>query len=467
NRISDLTPLSNLTSLGCLELNNNQISDIKPLSTLTQLTRLPLENNQISDLTPLSNLTSLGCLELNNNQIRDIMPLSNLTNLTDLELNNNQISDLTPLSALTQLEFLELNNNQISDLTPLSGLTNLCDLNLDNNPIPNLNLLKALQQQWRNLSTEPITPQPATAAVHSAYATIGLVEPEIIFCTSPYAALVLLSGCESLGVPLAKILSENSSKPLSPGLWHWLRQQMEFQLGEEVETQLYQQLKDDGIEMKSYNNYRMTQGNYIIPEALVELISITEFCISEFGCVLDHKEQEALRCLKQLFLSCGWIFPYEKVCVVCDRPRILCFDNQERLHAEASPAIQYADGWSVYAYHGVRLPEKYGKVHPNQWQSQWLVSEENAELRRVLIQEIGYARLVEKLQAIELDSWQEYTLIGIDFNADEEPIYLLKMTCPSTGYIHALRVPPDMKSAREAISWVNWGVDPEQFSVQT
>ncbi|MEP0753988.1 hypothetical protein NDA03_17350 [Trichocoleus sp. Lan] len=50
---------------------------------------------------------------------------------------------------------------------------------------------------------------------------------------------------------------------------------------------------------------------------------------------------------------------------------------------------------------------------------------------------------------------------------DIEPIYLLKMACRSTEFIHALRVPPDVNSAREAIRWVNWGVDPEEFSVQT
>jgi hypothetical protein len=44
---------------------------------------------------------------------------------------------------------------------------------------------------------------------------------------------------------------------------------------------------------------------------------------------------------------------------------------------------------------------------------------------------------------------------------------MLKMACPSTGFIHALRVPPDVNSAREAIRWTNWGVDPEDFSVQT
>ncbi|HEY9847999.1 MAG TPA: hypothetical protein V6D28_00960 [Leptolyngbyaceae cyanobacterium] len=151
----------------------------------------------------------------------------------------------------------------------------------------------------------------------------------------------------------------------------------------------------------------------------------------------------------------------------CDRPRILSFDNQNRLHAEGSPAIQYADGFSVYAYHGVSLPEKYGKLAPNQWQAEWLLEEKNAELRRVLMQGIGYSRICQELQALELDNWQEYSLLQINNDVDIEPIYLLKMTCPSTGFIHALRVPPNVESARDAIAWMNWGIDPEEFSVQT
>ncbi|MEH2389789.1 MAG: hypothetical protein V7K14_29315 [Nostoc sp.] len=75
--------------------------------------------------------------------------------------------------------------------------------------------------------------------------------------------------------------------------------------------------------------------------------------------------------------------------------------------------------------------------------------------------------MCEELQAIELDNWQEYTLLKIDNNVDIESIYLLKMTCPSISFIHALRVPPNMNSAPEAIRWVNWDVDPEEFAVQT
>ena len=50
---------------------------------------------------------------------------------------------------------------------------------------------------------------------------------------------------------------------------------------------------------------------------------------------------------------------------------------------------------------------------------------------------------------------------------EREPMILLKMTCPSTGHIHILRVPPDLTSAEAAITWVNHGIHPDEFIVQT
>jgi leucine-rich repeat protein SHOC2 len=101
------------------------------------------------------------------------------------------------------------------------------------------------------------------------------------------------------------------------------------------------------------------------------------------------------------------------------------------------------------------------------WNSKWLLDEENAEIRRVLIQQIGYDRICQELDAIDLDNWREYTLLKIDADIDEEPMVLLKMTCPSTGHIHILRVPPEMNSAEAAITWVNHGIHPDEFTVET
>jgi diguanylate cyclase (GGDEF)-like protein len=187
--------------------------------------------------------------------------------------------------------------------------------------------------------------------------------------------------------------------------------------------------------------------------------------IAALNCIDRDTQRQAYW---QLQRFSGWTWcHFDTQNIVSERPIKISFDSQNRLHAEGEPAIQFADGYNFYSYHGVTLPEEYGKLHPSQWQPQWLLKEDNTELRRVLIQGIGYSRICQELQATKLDSWQEYTLLKIDNKVDVEPIYLLKMACPSTGHIHALRVPPNMKSAREAIRWVNWEIDPEEFSVQT
>ena len=121
---------------------------------------------------------------------------------------------------------------------------------------------------------------------------------------------------------------------------------------------------------------------------------------------------------------------------------------------------------------GTWLPRKYW-TKLSKWKSEWILEEENVAIKHVLIQQIGYERICQELNAMELDNWQEYTLLELDdidrvyVQEIAEPIILLKMTCPSTGDIHILRVPPEMTSAEAAIIWVNHGIHPDEFAVQT
>ena len=412
--------------------------------------------------------------------------MRSLTNLTTLELWYNQITDISALRSLTNLTTLELWYNQITDISALRSLTNLTTLDLENNQITALCVLGELVQTRITLSTRPIDGQKATEAVKVAYAAIGLEEPEVIICRSPgdaYLQIFNFPKCDhsqncsdEYSNRLGKNLDQKWMSPVgefaSPAVWKYELDCMTIESeADSTLSSLMNELVD------SYARSEKTKGNvfpdYLFglqspetPTTLVKKIYLTEWYISSLGVNISQKAQEILRSQKRLFEHCGFIFTFEKICFVCDRPRHLRFDSQNRLHAEAEPAIEFADGWNFYYYHGVRLPEEYGKVHPNKWQSQWLLTEENAELRRVLIEGIGYDRICQELQAKQIDSWQEYALLQID-NADVEPICLLKMTCPSTGFIHALRVPPNLTSAREAIRWVNWDIDPEEFSVQT
>jgi hypothetical protein len=212
-----------------------------------------------------------------------------------------------------------------------------------------------------------------------------------------------------------------------------------------------------------------------LPEVLqlVYTLSPTESAIS--GNTLDFcntvisplKQAKKWQALQSVYTQCGWIFIAEGVCYICDRPTQLKLDDEYRPHAEGEAAIEYSDGTKIYAYRGALLPEQYGQTLPSQWQAAWLLTETNAEIRRALIQGIGYDRLCQDLDAIELDTWAEYTLLKVKDSIDVEDLHLLKMTCPSTGHIHAMRVPPEVTSAREAIKWMNWDIDPAEFAVQT
>ena len=105
----------------------------------------PTAPNRISDLTPLRDLTNLKVLTLACNAVENLTPLIKLTNLTVLSLTENKITDLQPLANLTNLQQLYIDNyyysplwagdNHITDLTPLQNLRNLWRLDVHRNPI--------------------------------------------------------------------------------------------------------------------------------------------------------------------------------------------------------------------------------------------------------------------------------------------------------------------------------------------
>ena len=346
-------------------------------------------------------------------------------------------------------------------------------------------LIPIYREKWRQigLSTQPIDRPIATAAIHAAYNIIDFPAPEIIFCDSPYIALQAVeplrmrdSGLETGGEIRNKIhnelydrlrsqLSRELENQIYSKLYNPLYAQLVNQLHIHVKDQLYVKLarKLDGRFQRFWID-QTYHNNNIISQLSACHGSWVDFCIEVLNLEYDRPLYSAFKSLTE---SCGWIYPFEKICFVCDRPRQLHFDSEYLLHALGEPAIEFADNFSVYSYRGVSLPQTIGQVPPASWEASWLLTEKNAEVRRVLIEAIGYSRICQELQATELDTWQEYTLLKIENSIDIEPIYLLKMTCPSTRHIHALRVPPFVRSANEAIGWVNWGIDPGDFAVQT
>ncbi len=337
-----------------------------------------------------------------------------------------------------------------------------------NNKITRLNstekaLIPAYREKWRayGLSTEPIDHQLAAEIIQNLYGFLNLSPPELLFVDSPAEGLELVLHCnqENMYGKLHWFFNRKLWRKITLQLDSRVLNKLEIELEMALALQLFSQYS-----LHVCNQIGISGNPHIRPEMWAGYGSWLDFAMELLHCKCDRYIWNSFQ---SLIMDCGNVYMYEKMAVICDRPHRLTFDPERRLHGSGVPAIEYGDDFKVYAYHGVRLPEKYGSLPDYQWQPEWLLSEKNAEMRRVLIQTIGYKRICEALQAVELDSWREYTLIKIENEVDVEPIHLLRMTCPSTGRIHVLRVPPERRSALEAISWINWDIDPKDFALST
>lgn len=344
-------------------------------------------------------------------------------------------------------------------------------------------LLPIYREKWKKLvlSTDRVDRNKATNAIKYVYRILGKVEPKILFFPSPNAVLVFLNDLggyslvnhldyrlkNELKTQLQTELGEQIGSHLDQGLMNQYcgflvsepRSRLEISLRNELERQLRETELNQLSSQISGNLYEFIKNTGCLCAA-----PQLDFYISVLNLPHNPSQWEAY----QLLVTQGsYILAFDGICLVSDCPTRLSLDSENNFHGEGEPAIEFGDGFfRQYIYHGVTIPEKYGMLHPHQWQSKWILEEKNAEIRRLLIQTIGYGRICQELQAQTIDSYLEYTLLKIN-EVDIEPMYLLKMICPSTGFIHVLRVPPNITSAREAICWVNWGINPEEFAIQS
>lgn len=85
------------------------------------------------------------------------------------------------------------------------------------------------------------------------------------------------------------------------------------------------------------------------------------------------------------------------------------------------------------------------------------LKEPNAEIRRVMIERMGYLRFAEEANAKVLDSdtdpGGQRRLLHINLEEDEALVGL-SCSCPSTGHRYFLRVPPAIKTCHQAAAWL-------------
>jgi hypothetical protein len=105
--------------------------------------------------------------------------------------------------------------------------------------------------------------------------------------------------------------------------------------------------------------------------------------------------------------------------------------------------------------------------HPETITAQEILDQRNIEMRRLLLERLGYEAFVEQAQAeildLDYDAGGARRLLRIPL-ADDESLVCVAVACPSTGQQYVIRVPPGMRTCRQAIAWTAGFDDPDDYS---
>ena len=169
---------------------------------------------------------------------------------------------------------------------------------------------------------------------------------------------------------------------------------------------------------------------------------------------LDYTAWDAWETLS---LHSGPRIVHEKFCMISDRPAVLTVDDQNRPHADSGLFCRWRDGSGLYSVHGTRIPA-WLIEQPERLTVAAIDAEQNAEVRRVMLERYGWAKFMQDSGAQRIDHDERWgTLYRRDI-ADDEPLVMVEVINrspePDGSFRHyTLRVPPTCRTALEAVAW--------------
>ncbi|MFE7599245.1 DUF6745 domain-containing protein [Streptomyces sp. NPDC057494] len=357
--------------------------------------------------------------------------------------------------------------------------------------------------KWRAVAatTGPADRAAAEAGVRLAYRTAGLAEPQrVLWADSPLAAVTLVRGLADRG---RSVRDEVRTRPwaeerrrlhdaLGPAGWaaHWQATGAWLwdptrNLADRIRAGVTEAAGADGTREESAEapgaeGIRGETGE--VPGAAPRPgVATAEVRLLLLDAVLGQHDAawlaafdghgDRLAGLAAVAEHAGWWWPYEHAVVVCERPVELHRDEAGRLDRGDGPALAFPDGFALHAWRGMAVPAAFlaglAGLTPAR-----IRAEENAELRRVMLEYYGYDRYLDASGARHAHSDETGVLWRIEL-ADDEDVVMVEVvnSTPEPDGTHRtywLRVPPTTRTAREGVAWT-FGLRPEAYEplVQT
>ncbi|MFB8103410.1 MULTISPECIES: DUF6745 domain-containing protein [unclassified Streptomyces] len=317
---------------------------------------------------------------------------------------------------------------------------------------------------WRDVAAATGAADRAAAeeGVRRAYRTAGLAEPErIVWAGSPRAAVEAVEKLTDAG---RSVREEVRTRP-----WAEERRRMYDELGPAGWSALWSATGAQLWETTAALAERIRSGVVadLAPRPedeggvrLVLLDAVLGQHDAAWLAAFDGRG-DRLTGLAEVARNAGWWWPYEKAVVISERPEVLHRDEAGRLDHGAGPALAYPDGFALYAWRGMPVPAAFlaelASLTP-----QRIREEENAELRRVMLEFYGYDRYLTESGAEPVHRDETGILWRIALEGDEDVVMVeVVNSTPEPDGTHRtywLRVPPTTRTAKDGVAWT-FGLD--------
>ncbi|WP_432148634.1 DUF6745 domain-containing protein [Streptomyces sp. bgisy029] len=317
---------------------------------------------------------------------------------------------------------------------------------------------------WRDVAAATGAADRAAAeeGVRRAYRTAGLAEPErIVWAASPRAAV---EAVEKLADAGRSVREEVRTRP-----WAEERRRMYDELGPAGWSALWSATGAQLWETTAALAERIRSGVVadLAPrpqdEGAVRLVLLDAVLGQHDAAWLAAFDGrgDRLTGLAEVARNAGWWWPYERAVVISERPEVLHRDEAGRLDHGEGPALAYGDGFALHAWRGMPVPAAFlaelASLTPRR-----IREEENAELRRVMLEYYGYDRYLTEWGAEPVHRDETGILWRIALEGDEDVVMVeVVNSTPEPDGSHRtywLRVPPTTRTARDGVAWT-FGLD--------
>ena len=215
------------------------------------------------------------------------------------------------------------------------------------------------RNKWEKLILAPMEVNLTVAkqAIHSIYSNLNLRPPRVIFRSSPCSAVDAL-------------IFQDFKNPLTKTFDIYYRQTLLKQIINKLTPALYQKLIREfthSLKRARLNpiqcanqellhpltrtlrkQQRNKINNCVQPEKWTLSGGILDFCFSVL-----HLQHDSVRWqgFANLVHFCGWVYPYRRTCVVCDRPTKIHLKPSAYVNSQSQLVeIEYSDG---YQFRGI------------------------------------------------------------------------------------------------------------------